>query len=88
MLVHQIHWLRSRAQRNRWQEELVLLTYEMEWTVKSFIQQSQKPLASVSGNTPPGPLAYAHRQHAKWQDLASSADKAFRSVNLNYKSPM
>jgi hypothetical protein len=72
----------------RWSEELVLIRYEMQWTVRYFDHQSQKwQSASTNVNTAPGALAYAHRQHGQWQELALWADKAFRSTNLEYISP-
>jgi len=32
MLVHRVHWLKAKARRDRWQEERILLTSEMQWT--------------------------------------------------------
>lgn len=88
-IVRRVHWLRSRAQRNRWREEFLLVTYEMQWTVRYFIHHSQRwQLASESTNTLPGPLAYANRQHASWYELALRADQAFRSTNADYISPL
>ncbi|KAF8218677.1 hypothetical protein L208DRAFT_1216552, partial [Tricholoma matsutake] len=75
-----LHWLRSWAQRNRWKEGLLLVTYKMQWTMRYFMYHSQKwRSALISDNTPPGSLAYAHRQQAVWYNLAFRADKAFRS---------
>ena len=33
-------------------------------------------------------VAYAHCQAAMWHDLAHYADQLFKSVNINYKSPL
>ena len=53
-----VHWLRLQAQRNQWREEFLLVTYEMQWTVRYFIHHSQQwQSASESNNTLPGPLA-------------------------------
>ncbi|KAF8235196.1 hypothetical protein L208DRAFT_1257917, partial [Tricholoma matsutake] len=82
-------WLRSWAQRNRWKEGLLLVTYKMQWTMRYFMYHSQKwRSALISDNTPPGSLAYAHRQQAVWYNLAFRADKAFRSTNVDYYSPL
>src|ERR1700679_4156392 len=85
LIVRRVHWLRSRAQRNRF----LLVTYEMQWTVRYFIYHSQRwQSASRSENTLPGPLAYANCQQALWHNLALRADKAFRSTNVDYISPL
>ena len=41
MLVRRVHWLRAQAQKMRWREEVTLLTYEMQWTVRYFIHKSK-----------------------------------------------
>jgi len=41
-IVRRVHWLQSQAQRNRWREEFLLVTYEMEWAVWYFIYHSQQ----------------------------------------------
>jgi hypothetical protein len=88
-IVRCVHWLRSQAQRNRWREEFLLVTYEMQWTVRYFLYDSQRwQSASRSENILPGPLAYANRQQALWHQLALRADKAFRSTNVDYISPL
>ena len=54
-IVRRVHWLQSQAQRNRWREEFLLVTYEMQWTVWYFIYHSQWwQSASLSKNTLPG----------------------------------
>ena len=39
-------------------------------------------------NVASGAVAYAHHQAAMWHDLAHYADQSFKSVNINYKSPL
>ena len=39
--VHRVHWLHACAQLMRWQEEVTLTTYEMQWTVRYFRYRSQ-----------------------------------------------
>jgi hypothetical protein len=86
--VRRIHWLHACAQNNRWQEELVLMMYEMQWTVHHFLNQSLKwTLAANRPNIMPGPQAYAHRQSMIWQRLATAADIGFRQTTSQYQSP-
>ena len=35
-VVQQVHWLWGRAQHDCWAEEVILITYEMQWTVRHF----------------------------------------------------
>jgi hypothetical protein len=88
-IIRRVHWLQSWAQRNRWREEFLLVTYEMQWTVQYFIHQSQWWQSAMdSKNILPGPLAYAYRQQAVWQQLALRADTVFRLTNVEYISPL
>ncbi|KAF9539539.1 hypothetical protein CPC08DRAFT_613590, partial [Agrocybe pediades] len=65
-----VHWLRARAQADHWREECQLLTYEMQWTVRSFVQKSKLWLglknAHNGGALSPGARAYADRQSRTW----------------------
>lgn len=95
--------MRARAQRLRWQEEVTLTTYEMQWTVRYFIHKSKfwseflntpaTPARKESDfdNTPftnAGTLAYSKRKHSTWYQLALKADKIFKVINNAYKSPL
>lgn len=70
----------------RWQEEVTLTGYEMQWTVAYFINNSKK-WGEHSGNSA-GAKAYACRKKAVWHQLAVKADKTFSLLNDAYKSPM
>jgi hypothetical protein len=85
IVVQRVHWLRARAQKNRWQEELILVGYEMEWTTRYFLHRAGNWKAMlVQEDLPVGPKAYAARQAAQWEDLAFDAEQAFRIVNRKY----
>jgi hypothetical protein len=74
---------------NRWQEELILVGYEMEWTTKYFLYRARKWQAQLGDyDLPAGPRAYAARQAAQWSALALDGERAFRVVNPDYKSIM
>ena len=83
-LVQRVHWLRARAQKNRWQEELLLLKHEMEWTTRYFLHRSQEWASRSEIGTRPGPKAYAARQSSQWRRLACDAERIFRVVNVDY----
>ena len=87
-LVKHVHWLRAQAQKNRWHEEVVLVTYEMQWTVRYFIDRRNKWKEGAECPTiSPGAAAYASRQSNVWNDLADLADHVFKNTTIHYISP-
>ncbi|KAF8799289.1 hypothetical protein BYT27DRAFT_7121086, partial [Phlegmacium glaucopus] len=85
--VRRVHWLRARAQLNRWQEEVSLTGYKMQWTVRYFSFQSQSwaGVADATGNA--GHVTYAKQKRAMWEQLRVKADRIFRLLIDAYKSP-
>jgi hypothetical protein len=79
----------------RWQEEVTLTSYEMQWTVRFFSHKSQKwadvmatSLADEAGPKIAGPIAYGNRKKAMWLERAFTADRTFTLFNPAYKSPL
>src|SRR6266567_2572202 len=84
-----VHWLRAQAQKHRWREECTLVRYEMEWTVRYFMHKCHFWKSAVgAGQVLPGPSAYASRKATMWHQLALFADRSFKNINVNYKSPL
>jgi hypothetical protein len=69
----------------RWQEQVTLTTYEMQWTVRYFSHKS-KGWAEGAG-TGAGALAYAKRKQSMWEQLSINSDRIFKVLNPAYKSP-
>jgi hypothetical protein len=40
--VYRVHWLKAKARRNRWNEEFILLSSEMDWTVLYYRYQASR----------------------------------------------
>lgn len=88
-LVKRVHWLRGRAQKQRWHEEVLLVTYEMQWTVRYFVQKGNKWNRDVErSDVAPGARAYGRRQGGWWIKLAYVADKVFKDTTRHYLSPL
>jgi len=88
-VVNRVHWLRARAQRQRWNEELILVRNEMDWTVRYYIYQSTvwKDRKSVAeGMDDMGAAVYAARKYAMWMHMAVTSADQFKNVNPTYKS--
>lgn len=84
-LVQRIHWLRARAQLHRWGEEKVLVQYEMQWTVRYFLNEAKNwNKISLNSNLSPGAIAYAARQTATWLSRAAEANNAFKLANPDH----
>ncbi|KAG2336270.1 hypothetical protein BDR05DRAFT_896918 [Suillus weaverae] len=65
-----VHWLRTKALQDRWAEELLLVGYEMRWTVNFMACKAETWLAQTSQNGEPvegGPRCYAIRQSQMYQ---------------------
>ena len=87
--VKRIHWLRARAKSGRWAEEVRLVTYEMQWTVRYFLHQADhwEKAAAVSPDNREA-SAFAYRQRSIWFQLVSVADGVFAATNTSYQSPI
>ncbi|KAF8815690.1 hypothetical protein BYT27DRAFT_7079225 [Phlegmacium glaucopus] len=74
-----VHWLRARAQKNRWKEEQILVGYEMEWSVRYFLYRAKvwEERCNVAALSP-GAIAYAARQNARWRQVAAAAESLFK----------
>jgi hypothetical protein len=86
--VNRVHWIRARAQNNRWKEEYTLVRYEMQWTVRYYLNHARmwKDRAqSAQGVGDAGATAYAMRKAATWTEFAASAEDQFIVVNSSYK---
>lgn len=83
--VQRVHWLRARAQKKRWEEELILVKHEMEWTSRYFLHRARLWHERYEDrDVRKGPKAYAARQSAQWKQLAAEAEHIFRLVNRDY----
>ena len=88
--VYRVHWLRAKAQKARWIEELQCLQVEMESAVRFFQHQErfwkdkQEP---VDPQSQPGHAAWAARQSAMWHSMAMQADSRFNNLLKSHPPP-
>ena len=88
-LVKHVHWLRSRALKDQWHEELILVTHEMQWTVRYFLHKATYwKIAVHSQSMSSGAKLYAHRQQVSWMKLAHNANQLFQQMPSQYLSPL
>ncbi|KAG1800537.1 hypothetical protein EV424DRAFT_1332098 [Suillus variegatus] len=77
------HWLRAKALRDRWREEMLLVKLEMDWTCKFFLwkttQWGEHMQESLEKRLP-GHGCYAGRQSQMYSLLAQDAQAAFQDL--------
>jgi hypothetical protein len=78
-----VHWLRAKAQKTWWVEELQCLQVEMESAVRYFRYQEQfwkEKHRLIEPGMQPGHAAWAARQNATWHSMATWADSRFNDL--------
>ncbi|KAI5982501.1 hypothetical protein EDC04DRAFT_2616638 [Pisolithus marmoratus] len=68
---YQINWLKARARRDRWKEEVSLVRHEMLWTGLWFKHHKNIWEKRALQSTEPGKGAYANKQIELWRDFVS-----------------
>jgi hypothetical protein len=87
--VKRVHFLRVRALKKRWQEEHMLLIYEMQWTVRFFKNKAEKWRdGALTPDISIGAKAYALRQEARWKQMSLKSDKLFKKTAIDYVTPI
>ncbi|KAG1761668.1 hypothetical protein EV702DRAFT_1207062 [Suillus placidus] len=80
---YRVHWLRAKALRDRWREELILVKLEMDWTHNFFLwkatQWGDRMQESLDKRLP-GHACYSGRQSQMYSLLAQDAQAAFQDI--------
>ena len=85
-----MHWLRAKAQKTQWIEELQCLQVEMESTVRFFLHQEkfwQQKQELIEPQLQPGHAAWVAQQGAMWNSMAMQANSTFNDLLNNYPPP-
>lgn len=78
-----MHWLRAKAQKLRWIEELQCLQVEMESAIRFFRHQAKfwdVKQELIAPHSQPGHAAWAARQSAMWNLMAMQAESKFTAL--------
>ncbi|KAI6167642.1 hypothetical protein EDD17DRAFT_1750999 [Pisolithus thermaeus] len=75
---YRINWLKARARRDRWKEEVSLLRCEMLWTFLWFEYHKGMWEKRAPESTEPGKEACAKKQMGLWNDFAKKARLMFQ----------
>ncbi|KIK24130.1 hypothetical protein PISMIDRAFT_99126, partial [Pisolithus microcarpus 441] len=81
--VYRINWLKARARRDRWKEEVSLVRHEMLWTGLWFEYHKNMWEQRALQLTEPGKEAYARKQMVLWSDFANKARLMFQGKQMD-----
>ncbi|KAI6105115.1 hypothetical protein EV401DRAFT_1873905 [Pisolithus croceorrhizus] len=79
---YRINWLKARARRDRWREEVSLVRHEMLWTTLWFQYQKEIWETQALQSTEPGKEAYASKQVELWSDFTKKAGLMFQGKQM------
>ncbi|KAI6026891.1 hypothetical protein BKA83DRAFT_4049978, partial [Pisolithus microcarpus] len=79
---YHINWLKARARRDRWREEVSLVRHEMFWTTLWFQYEKEIWETRVLQSTEPGKEAYASKQVELWSDFTNKAGFMFQGKQM------
>jgi hypothetical protein len=79
-LVYRVNWLRAKARKERWEEEMVLVMSEMDWTANSFHHHEKIWKQRAEEAKGPGHIAYAWKQNSTWGRWAKIAEDTFGAL--------
>ncbi|KAF9545280.1 hypothetical protein CPC08DRAFT_649410 [Agrocybe pediades] len=85
LAIYRVHWLRARAENNRWKEELELTCYEMQWTTRFYMYMAElwakrrNHCQEKAGFKP-----YAEQQIGLWNDMGRITENLFCRVNTSH----
>jgi len=80
--------LRARAKKLRWEEEIVLVAKEMQWTINFFEKKAHQWKATAAALARLGQLCYVERQVSMWAGLATQAKTSFNECRIKYSPPV
>ncbi|KAG1784597.1 uncharacterized protein HD556DRAFT_1451631 [Suillus plorans] len=88
---YRVNWLRTKALRDRWNEEVILVKHEMQWSINFFTHRAKQWLCHMHNATSAGltgHTCYAARQSHIYDLLAAHAEDAFRKMIVGIEVPV
>lgn len=82
-----MHWLKAKAQHDRWQEEKELILSEMDWVRQYFLSKAgewtQLAVASNCAEQHQGLTSHALKTVNMWKQLVEYMITRFQSVKID-----
>ena len=88
--VYRINWLRAKARKDRWEEEVTLLQSEIGWAANFFKFKADEWGKLSSASTNEGKSSYALAQKEMWSLLQAEASDQGDLIKkiLSYEYPV
>ncbi|KAG1870277.1 hypothetical protein DFJ58DRAFT_723174 [Suillus subalutaceus] len=88
---YRVNWLRMKALRDRWNEEVIIVKHEMQWSINFFKHQAKQWLghmhnATAAGLT--GHTCYAAQQSHIYDQLVAHAEDSFCKMIVQLQVPV
>ncbi|KAG1721118.1 hypothetical protein EDB19DRAFT_2029710 [Suillus lakei] len=86
-----VNWLWTKALRDRWNEEVMLVKHEMQWSINFFKHRAKQWLGHMRDATSAGltgHTCYAARQSHIYDQLAAHAEDSFRKMIVQLQVPV
>ncbi|KAG1732337.1 hypothetical protein EDB19DRAFT_1640236, partial [Suillus lakei] len=88
---YQVNWLRTKALRDRWNEEVMLVKHEMQWSINFFKHRAKQWLGHMRNATSAGltgHTCYAAQQSHIYDQLAAHAEDSFHKMIVQLQVPV
>jgi hypothetical protein len=82
-IVNRVHWLRAKAQFERWLEEQASIHNEAVWVPAYFhskAEQWEEQMKNAAQYSQKGHAAYASQQMHSWEELSKSSEKSLAPI--------
>lgn len=86
--VYRVNWLRAREIYKRTREEVILVSHEMEWTVRYFRHEADRWSKRKTAVDTPGHIAVALRMESMWMRFATRSMEVFNASRQKYPPPL
>lgn len=87
-VVYRVNWLRARETYKRTREEVILVSHEMEWTVRYFDHQAKQWSMRKSAIDTSGHRSYALRMESMWTRFATRSREVFNATSQQFPPPL
>ncbi|KAG2127671.1 hypothetical protein DEU56DRAFT_758558 [Suillus clintonianus] len=91
IIVYRVNWLWTKALCNRWNEEVILVKHEMQWSINFFNHRAKQWLGHMRNATSAGltgHACYAARQSHIYEQLAAHAEDSFQKMLVQLEVPV
>ncbi|KAG1724931.1 hypothetical protein EDB19DRAFT_1833998 [Suillus lakei] len=88
---YRVNWLRTKALRDCWNEEVMLVKHEMQWSINFFKHRAKQWLGHMRDTTSAGltgHTCYAAQQSHIYDQLAAHAEDSFRKMIVQLQVPV